>query len=516
MLGRMHHDTRTSSHRYLNRTITPVALAVIATVAGCRDSDPAADTGAATPDDSSTPVPATAASTTGPVTTPPATTAPEIDLPTTTHTTESAAPPTTVHESWRDDAIAWCEQATAEYVAIAPPSSTDDVARYVEDFIALRDSIRPATPEWPTELTQKPYDLDDLQRQSDLWIDRAAEQVSAGQIDGAEFSDTASGSVDYYRYLLSQSSAVLAIAGIPCGFADPARIAGADLNVPIFHASQVETGFDSVWVSSGANRAVHRIDPDSGNELAVIDVGSAPFKLQPANGRMIVRTVDAYVAIDPASNTVVETLAKADVGPAADRSWAVDGAMWICDGQQVHRYDPTTFEPVITIELGFDCGQVYADEHFVIPWSYNQDDGESGTSVAAFVDPTTNQIQATVDLPVDVGVPIVLDNEVFFPPYGTGQGVVIDRANWSATSIDDFSGDIRGSQSAFDGTSIYVIADGAVAVVNPNTFAVTETIEAFNFDAPARIGLNSLAVMPGSLWVVNDDAGILQRFDRPT
>ena len=57
---------------------------------------------------------------------------------------------------------------------------------------------------------------------------------------------------------------------------------------------------------------------------------SLPVKLQPADGRMVVRTADSYVAIDAATNTIVGTLLRADVGPNANRSWAVDGALWIC------------------------------------------------------------------------------------------------------------------------------------------------------------------------------------------
>ena len=139
--------------------------------------------------------------------------------------------------------------------------------------------------------------------------------------------------------------------------------------------------------------------------IASIDVGARPAKLQAADGRLIVRTDDAYLAVDPATDQVVATLAKADVGPAANRSWAVDGALWICDGQSLHRYEPTTFEAVTSLELGFDCGQVYATEELVIAWSYNEDEGESGTSVAAFVDPGADEVTATVPLPVDAGVP---------------------------------------------------------------------------------------------------------------
>jgi sugar lactone lactonase YvrE len=311
---------------------------------------------------------------------------------------------------------------------------------------------------------------------------------------------------------------VLAMAGIRCGPADPTLIAQADLNVPVPDPWQLETGFGSVWVSSRENQAVHRVDPDTGEQLAVIEVDSLPIKLQPADGRMILRTEDAYVAIDPATNTVVDTLAMADVGPAAGRSWAVDGALWICDGQRLHRYDPVSFEPVTTIELGFDCGQVYATDDLVIPWSFNQDPGESGASVAAFVDPATNQIAATIDLPADVNVPVVLDDEVLFPPSGSEPAVVVDRATHTVTSRIDV-GEGWGSQPAFDGTSVYFITVGDghnITVIDPETLAITETIEAFDFDAPFGGRPNALATSPGALWVVSEDANLLQRFDRPT
>ena len=195
------------------------------------------------------------------------------------------------------------------------------------------------------------------------------------------------------------------VAGVPC--VDRALITGATINVPLLGAWQVGAGFDSVWVAKQFSEAVARVDPASGRVLATVDVGSKPFKLQPADGRMWVRTSDAYVAIDPATNTVTTTLAKADVGPEANRSWAVDGALWICDGSRLHRYDPTTVSLVTTVDLGIECGQVYATSDLAVAWTYNEDDGESGASAAAFIDPATNAVVAEVDLPVDVNVPVV-------------------------------------------------------------------------------------------------------------
>ena len=69
--------------------------------------------------------------------------------------------------------------------------------------------------------------------------------------------------------------------------------------------------------------------------------------------------------------------------------------MWICDGQRVHRYDPTTLQPVTAIELTFDCGNVHATSDLVITWSYND-------PACAAIDPVTD-----VDLPFDIGKPTI-------------------------------------------------------------------------------------------------------------
>ena len=230
---------------------------------------------------------------------------------------------------------------------------------------------------------------------------------------------------------------------------------------------------------------------------------------------MIVRTTDAYVAIDPATNTVVATLPKSEVGPFADRAAAVDGALWICDGQRLHRYDPTTMQPSApVIELGMDCGSAYATTELVVAFTYNEEPGESGTSAVAFIDPTTNRPLATIDLPADVTAPLVLDDAVFFPAQMGNRNVVVDRTSWTVTATPDYGREIGGAAGAgFDGRSIYLIADGVdVLVIDANTYELTDTIEPLTFVDK----LNALAVGPGALWVATGSAGILQRFDIPS
>jgi hypothetical protein len=225
---------------------------------------------------------------------------------------------------------------------------------------------------------------------------------------------------------------------------------------------------------------------------------------------MWVRTADSYKAIDAATNEVVATLAKADVGPAANRNFAVDGAMWICDGSRLHRYDMATLQPVTAIDLAFDCAFVYATDELVVAWNDDDDPGESGQSAAAFVDPASNQLLSTVDLPVDVGWPAVLDDVVFFGGDLNDAGVLVDRATWTVRSTVELPGVVGGGGGIVtDGTSIYVPTRGDepwdVLVLDAETLEVTDTL--------TPLSVASVAVSDGALWVSDPYSNVLHRFD---
>jgi len=330
----------------------------------------------------------------------------------------------------------------------------------------------------------------------------AIEASSAGDLDSATLAGERADD------LLLQSQAMLLVAGSPCG-EEPVPPTDSTMEVPLLGAWQVADGFDSIWVSKQFSNAVARVDPESGRVLATIDVGSTPVKLQPANGRMWVRTSDAYLAMDPATNTVTTTLAKTDVGPEANRSWAVDGALWICDGSRLHRYDPIEGTVVTTVDLDVECGQVYATSDLVVAWTYNEDDGESGASAAAFIDPATNAVVAETDLPVDVNVPVVTDDSIFFPGYGNSGAASVDRQSWTVTEHEL---DVRlgGSQSTTDGTFIYVpTADKlAIAVIDARSRQVVDKME--------PLDVNSLVATEDGLWVVDNMFGYLHRYDLAT
>ena len=236
----------------------------------------------------------------------------------------------------------------------------------------------------------------------------AAEAGLAEDVDGALLAGERADD------LLVQSQAMLAVAGVPC-------VDGLSSLVP---RSTSRCSAPGRWGPASTPCGSPRSSPKRLIGSIRHPVECSPRSTSARNRSSCNRPTARvgaherpYVAIDPATNTVTATLAKADVGAEANRSWAVDRALWICDGSRLHRYDPTNVSLVATVDLGIDCGQVFATSDLVVAWTFNDDGG--GASAAAFVDPATNAVVARVDLPVNVGVPVVEDDAVFFPGSAT-------------------------------------------------------------------------------------------------
>jgi hypothetical protein len=407
---------------------------------------------------------------------------------------------------WQDQVTEACDAFVSQSAGIpAPDDSPASLAAYAA---ALRQvgtgGSSLAGVDFPADVQPTLDHVAALGDDVTAALDRADAAAAAGDAAGANHA------LDEWGDSITQMATAFALAGARCGPNDPARLEGAQLNVPLAgKPTQLATGFGSIWVSETVAGHVVRVDPDNGKVLATIDVGPGPAKLQPADGRMIVRTAAAYVAIDPGTNAVTATLAKADVGPEANRSWAVDGAMWICDGRRLHRYDPATFTPTALLDLDVDCGQVYATGDLVVAWNYNEEDGQSGTSAAAFVDPAGDRFLATTPLPVDVGVPVVLADSVFFPAHiDASTAVVVQRGTWTVIATPDLGRPTEGSNTGYDGRSIFVLtADNKdVLVTDAETFEVTDTMETFS--------ANTVGLQDGAVWVTDGQTDVLQRFDR--
>ena len=467
--------------RSRQRPIALLALAAITSVAACGDSEPAADAG------STTAAPVTTLTSTTPPTT--ATTVPR-PAPT--------SPPTAVvDDSWRDEAAAMCTAYGAEIGSEPGPAAGS--AALVGFWRDLRDRLPWFdTLDLPDELRTSPTDVPAVMRQADEYLADAEAAVAAGDVAAIELA------VQQYLSLLEHSVALVTVAGAECG--DPTRAANASLNVPVPASSQIAAGLGSVWASQGPFFTnVTRVDPDSGKVLATIDLGVAPGKFQPADGRMIVRTADAYMAIDPTTNSVVGTLAKSDVGPAANRNWAIDGAMWICDGQRLHRYDPATFTSTGTvIELGIDCGQVYATGDLVVAWTYNEDEGESGTSAAVFVDPANNQ-RPRHHAPASRRQRADRPRRRRVLPGPKGNSTPSSTGRHGPSPPRPTTGDHRRQPDGLrrDSRSTSSPTTRDVLVVDAHNFEVTDTIEPLSIVG----GANALATTSGALWVATATPG---------
>lgn len=308
---------------------------------------------------------------------------------------------------------------------------------------------------------------------------------------------------------LARTATAWAIAGATCGPAEAVRARNADLTVPLAMFSwQITSGFDSIWVSERLAHRVVRLDPDTGEVLAAIDVGAEVFKAQPAADLLWVRTATSYVAIDPATDSITQRLEKAAVGPQANRSWATGDALRICDGRHLHRYDARTATAITTVDLDIDCVSVFATDELVVAWSYDEEPGESGNSAAAVVDPTSNIVLATVSLPVDVMGPAITPTSLVFPGYGGSVAAVVDRGNWAVTQTPDLGVAGGGAgQAEYDGESIYIVSDDEMRVVRVDAESL-EVVETFE-----PLGVNGMVVVDGALWTAKGQpVDAVQRF----
>jgi hypothetical protein len=489
--------TTRRSTMYTSRTVL-VTLAAIA-LAGCGGDAERSQAGAGITPGTTNPPPTSANATTSSTD---AESTPSSD-PATTHD-YVATTATEGGEEWPEALAERCRRLETALGSTPWPASVAAFPDFAEKWRQIATTL-PSPEGIPATARGEVGDLAATMDAVEGQLDQAVEAAAGGDVDAAYLA------LDRADDLLIQTAGMSVVAGVECLGLDPARAAGAALTAPVLVAWQIENAFGSSWVSRELADEVVRIDPETGEVLATVSVGSRPLKLQGADGRVWVRTNDAFEAIDPTTNTVAATLAKSDVGPAANRSWAVDGALWICDGTTLHRYDPTTVERTTSLDMEAECGQVHAADDVVTAWTYNEDEGESGRSTATFVDPSTNVVVATVELPVDVGVPVVLDDRVLLPGQFGSTMVSVDRSTWTVAARADLGRSTGGSQSAFDGAFVYVpTADKIdVLVVDPASLEVVDTIRPLEVNAV-------VAADGGGVWTASNTINFVQRFDRPS
>lgn len=243
----------------------------------------------------------------------------------------------------------------------------------------------------------------------------------------------------------------------------------AELDIPD-QPDWITTGFGSAWVARDEAAAVDRIDAETNEVAATIDVGA-----HPCNG--IVATEDsiwvpsceeqALYRIDPETDKVSSTI---DVpiflstsGQLGHELSAGAGSIWMVtegesgDFDALARIDPESEKVVSTIPLGYLGTSVAATDEAV--WVTAPDDG-----VLVRVDPATDEVVAEV-----TGLAA---------PNFVAAG---DEGVWvlSGTTSDRTPG------------------DGSVARVDPATNEVAETIQIDETPGQAA----DVAVGGGAVWV---------------
>jgi hypothetical protein len=125
--------------------------------------------------------------------------------------------PTTVHPRWRAEAADWCSRIGVRFTRISRATSVAELTGWIEDHDELRDAMNGLLRvDLPRELVSGPSDVHDLARRADAWMDRALVELAAGNVGSEEFTDTALGSVEWFRHSFFELITALAFAGVDC------------------------------------------------------------------------------------------------------------------------------------------------------------------------------------------------------------------------------------------------------------------------------------------------------------
>lgn len=374
----------------------------------------------------------------------------------------------------------------------------------IVDPVAKVGALRPIAAELAAHLDalRFPPDLAALRM-------RLRRHVSDASKDLATANTASSATAAFAAFMRDIDAAGLTLlrAGVPC-LGNPAGLRSAAVNIPVEGDAWVVTAaFGDLWVSEKYLGRIVRIDPRTGRTLARIDVSPNPAKAYPADGFLWVRTQADMVQIDPSTNHVVQKVPKSRFGQAVQRTWVVDGAMWLCDGSTLVRVDPVSLRQVARLTLDFPCFEVYARGDTVLAWSNDNAPTESGREQIAIIDPARNVVRSSLRLPVDIGLPAIVRGRAFFVGDGTAKIIVVDLDRGSVVATRELSAPAAGGVLLARGSLWVPTADVRhVVQVDPETLRVVRTIN------PA--GVAAIAFTAGKLWtVVPDPLNLLEGFD---
>jgi DNA-binding beta-propeller fold protein YncE len=207
------------------------------------------------------------------------------------------------------------------------------------------------------------------------------------------------------------------------------------------HAESIILAEGAVWVASGNDVKVRRVDPATREVVAEIPLGEdeeLDHTIRLAAGAGSIWAVEFFGdddlhRIDPATNTVVGRLD--DIGDGAVGIAFGEDAVWVTtthDGR-VHRIDPAALRVVASPQVGRMPLGVDVGEGAV--WVANR-----GDESVARVDPATNRLVGTIPVPGEAHWVMVADGGVWV---GAGTSLVrIDPATNQVVATAQRSGRI--------------------------------------------------------------------------
>jgi YVTN family beta-propeller protein len=264
----------------------------------------------------------------------------------------------------------------------------------------------------------------------------------------------------------------------------------------------------AIWVHNGDGGDVLRIDPTTNSRVADITVGSGPGGVAIGDGSVwVANSQDHTVSrINPTTNAVVATI---KLDGEVDALAISASAVWASDSTDsaVVRIDPTTNKVVATIPNQIGVSDLSASAGST--WVANHSDVAHGL---ARLDSATNQVQTQIDTSKGNGLSctgvVALAQTIWTVDLvlGDGSSAVVERIDPTTNQVVATIPvpDVVPFHFAADEHSVWLYGpDIGLYRIDPQTNRVVGTL---NIQGAAGIALGA-----GSVWLANGSDGTLLR-----
>jgi streptogramin lyase len=188
----------------------------------------------------------------------------------------------------------------------------------------------------------------------------------------------------------------------------------ASIDVGAHPCAGIVAAYDAVWVPSCEDQALYRIDPQTQKGAAVMEIpvylstGALTTELSASAGSIWMVTegesgvFDALARIDPETEKVVATIPLGYLGSSVA---ATEDAVWVTapDDDVLIRVDPASDEVVAEV-AGLEAPNfVAAGDEGVWVLSGVDSERSGGDGSVASIDPETNEVASTVSIDEDPG-----------------------------------------------------------------------------------------------------------------